>query len=150
MLANIMIEHTNNEELHPCFSAFRQTLTHITLHCFETSFSAFVTLVDYFPNITSLRLGSFDIRPDEGPVPALSRPLRGKISIRSSRRCVEFFDRLAKLNPEYEELVLEYTLLKTEVAESLLRLCASTVKYLRLTAKFEREHLIRKHLHCTY
>ena len=140
-LLDIKIEHISEGEFHICFSAFRETLTHLTLMFFDMSFSAFVTLVDYFPNITTLRLGWFDVKPDEGPVPPLSRPLRGRICIDcASSRYAEFFDRFAKLDPEYEELVLESPFnASKEFVEGSLRLCANTVKYLRLTTKFERE-----------
>ena len=138
----VKIQHISEEGFRICFSAFRETLTHLTLESFNTSFSAFVTLVDYFPNITTLRLGWFNMKPDEGPVPPSPRPLRGRIHLsRPSRHCVVFFDRLAKLDPEYEELVLESEhRMETVLVESLLRLGASTVKYLRLTAKFKCEY----------
>ena len=141
-LFQIRIQHISKGEFHTCFSAFRETLTYLTLEYFDTSFSAFVTLVDYFPNVTTLRLGSFSVIPDEGPVPPLSRPLRGTIRLGCSiSRCAGFFDRLAKLDPEYEELVLLSPYCAGAVlVESFLRLCARTVKYLRLTTEFEREH----------
>ena len=81
-LYNAYIEHLSEVEFRTCFSAFRETLTGLAIGFFSTSFSAFVALVNYFPNITTLRLGSFSLRPDEEPVPLLSRPLRGKIYIR--------------------------------------------------------------------
>ena len=140
-LVDIGIERIS-KEFYICFSAFRQTLTNLSLHSFETSFSAFLLLVDYFPNITTLRLSLLALKPCEGVIPSLSRPLRGRICLgcATSTR-MEFFDRLAKLNPQYEELVLEPTLyVEAEVAGNFLRLCASTAEYLRLTAIFGREH----------
>jgi len=142
-LANIRIENIGEEGFHTCFSAFRETLTDLTLMVFVTSFSAFVTLVDYFPNITTLRLSMLTMDPEEGPVPSLSRPLRGKISLCYIHPgCVEFFDRLAGLDPEYEELVLDTCLsMDTKLLESILQLGASAVKYLRLTTQLQRKHL---------
>jgi len=141
-LANIRIEHIGEEGFRTCFSAFRETLTDLTLMVFVTSFSAFVTLVDYFPNITTLRLSMLTMDPEEGPVPSLSRPLRGKISLCYIHPgCVEFFDRLAGLDPEYEELVLDTCLsMDTKLLESILQLGASAVKYLRLTTQLQRKH----------
>ena len=141
-LGNATIVHISKEEFHTRYSAFRETLLNLNLQSFVTSFSAFVTLVDYFPNLTTLRLGSFTVKPDEEPVPTLSRPLRGRIHLNcTSRNCAEFFDRLAKLDPGYEELELDSeSRVETKLVESVLRLCARTVKYLRLTARFEREH----------
>ena len=54
-LFTIRIEHIS-EEFHICFSAFRETLTYLSLDTFTTSFNAFVALVDYYPNITTLQL----------------------------------------------------------------------------------------------
>ena len=141
-LINIKIEHIREQEFHTCFSAFRATLTHLTLGLFVTSFSAFVTLVDYFPSITTLRLGAFAVEPDGGPVQRLSRPLRGRICfvhLHAYSNCAEFLNRFAKLDLEYEELALEppFTV-KTSLLGSILQLGASTVKYLRLTAELER------------
>ena len=139
-MVNILIEHIDERKFHTCFSAFRETLTHLTLENFDTSFYAFVTLVGYFPNMTTLRLDLFDVRPDERQVPQLSRPLRGKMHLgRSWGHYAYFFDRLAKLDPEYEELVLE-SRMETKLLESVLRLGVNTVRYLRLAAEFECEH----------
>ena len=101
-----------------------------------------MTLVDYFPNLTALRLDSFDLWSDDRPVQPLSRPLHGRIHLGyAGHCCAEFFGRLAALDMEYEELVVESeSCVETELVESILRLGASTVKYLRLTAELEREH----------
>ena len=140
---NIGIEPISEQEFRTCFSAFREILTNLTLDEFTTSFSAFVTLVDYFPNITTLRLGTFTVEPDLGPVPRLSRPLRGRICLLHLRfrpGCAEFLNRLAGLDLEHEELALEPPFnVDTRLLESILQLGASTVKYLRLTAQFQRE-----------
>ena len=139
-LDNISFERINAEELRTCFSAFRETLTDLTLALFATSFDVFVTLIGYLPNITALRLGPFVVKPDEGPVPQLSRTLRGKIHLFGSYLgCAEFFNRLAKLNPEYEELGLENDVGRG-LLNSILQLSANTVKYLRLAVNFQREY----------
>ena len=127
-LGFIKIEHISEEGFHTCFSAFRETLTDLALGQFAMSFSAFVTLVGYFPNITNLRLGMFMPIPDEGPVPLLSRPLRGKLLVRQfDSLCLEFFDRLAKLDLEYEELALDSLFSpETEFLETILQISSST------------------------
>ena len=85
------VEYAGEDEFRTCFSAFRESLTYLSLETFATSFSAFVTVADYFPNITILQLCSFELEPDEGPVPSLSHPFGGrytstfKIISRSSR-----------------------------------------------------------------
>ena len=143
-LGDIKIERFN-KELETCFSAFRETLTTLTLKLFTTSFSAFVSLIDYFPNITTLQLGILGLEPDEGPVPSLSRPLRGKIRILPPHRSssyLMFIDRLAGLDQEYEELVINPTSvpLRIEFLERILQFSTSTVKYLRLLGKLQREY----------
>jgi len=144
-LGTIRIERISEEGFHTCFSAFRETLTDLTLELFTTSFSMFVTLVDYFPNITTLRLSAFTLIPNEGPVPPLSRPLRGKLHVRQSdSRCLEFVNRLAKLDLEYEGLVFESPVaVEAKFLETILRISASTVKYLRLDSAIRREHPYR-------
>ena len=143
-LVNIKVEHIGEEGFHTCFSAFRGTLTFLFLEFFCTSFSAFVTLVDYFPNITTLRLRAFDLVPDEETVPTLSRPLRGKLYIQiNGPDCLEFFNRLAKLDSEYEELTADAFSIspdtKTKFVESTLQISTSTIKYLKLAVELERE-----------
>ena len=141
-LVSIEIERVGRADFRTCFSAFRETLTDITLESFATSFDAFVGLVDYFPNITTLRLGSFLLDPDQERVPTLSRPLRGKICLSDVfLGCIEFFDRLAELDLEYEELVLEFGFgIGTRLLESILRVGASTVKCLRLSGRIPCEY----------
>ena len=136
-LYNVKVEHISEGGFHTCFSAFRETLTYLSFDTFATSFSAFVTLVDYFPNITTLQLRSFVLKPDEGPVPPLSRPLRGKLHIhRVQSNYLEFLDRFTKLDLEYEELIIDspYVFMDPKFVERALRISPSTVKFLRLTA----------------
>jgi len=121
---------------HTCFSTFRGTLTYLSLENFSTSFSAFVTLVDYFPNIRTLQLHSFVLEPDEGPVPSLSRPLRGRLHIEyvlPDR--LEFFNKFAKLELEYEELRVDSLDAGTEFLESALQISTNTIKYLKLATE---------------
>jgi len=141
-LYHIRIEHIGEEEFRTCFSVFRETLTDFSLGTIITSFNAFVTLVNYFPNITSIQLGSLVLKPDEGPVPTLSRPLRGKVHIWGAHAgCLELLDRFVKLNLEYEELVLDTfsSHMDTAFLESALQMSTRSVRFLRLTVKVERE-----------
>ena len=131
-LYSISIGPISQEDLRNCFLAFSETLTDLTLNNFATSFSGFVTLLDHFPNLTALKFRKFTVSPDEGPVPLLSRPLRGKIYVGFLYAdCREFFSRFAELDLEYEELVVSSWM----QAESVLRLSTGTVKYLRLKAR---------------
>ena len=144
ILLNIAVEHVSEEQFHICFSAFRETITHLSLSTFATSFSAFVTLVDYFPNITALELDSLALEPDEGPVPPLSRPLRGKVHVHYADHVqadfLEFHSRFAKLDLEYEELVVDSSCpMDEKPLENVLQMSAATIKFLRLTTELQCE-----------
>ena len=140
---NTRVESIPQDQFHTCFSAFRGTLTYISLEVFATSFSAFMTLVNYFPNIRSLQLCLLVVVPDEGPVPSLSRPLRGKLRIHSGVRAniSEFFNHFAKLDLEYEELAVgsPSSYADPRFLETALRISTSTVKSLRITYRLPRE-----------
>ena len=141
-LFNIRIEHIGEEGHHACFSAFRDTLTYLSLNTFTTSFSTFVTLVGYFPNLTTLELLSLALEPDEGPVPLLSRPLRGRVHIYARGfhpDHSEFLSRFSTLDLEYEELSIDFYPMATEFLESRLQISASTVEFLRLVTKLHSE-----------
>lgn len=143
-LNNARVEHIGEAEFHTCFSAFRETLTYLSLEAITTSFGPFVALIDYFPNVTTLRLCSFVLEPDEAPAPPLSRPLRGKVHVTCVRTDrLDFFNRFAELNLEYEELVIDYFVLhnsaKAKFLASALQISRNTVKFLRLTVESRRE-----------
>ena len=141
-LSNIEVEHISDGELHTCFSAFRETLTSLSLDTFAMSFRAFVTLVDYFPNITTLRLHSFGLEPNGEPAQSLSRPLRGKVRVRVQADFPEFINRFTKLDLEYDELVIHGYLpasARMEMVGSALQISPSTVKLLRLNLQLPRE-----------
>ena len=142
-LCNTDIEHICNETLHTCFSVFRQTLTELSLKGFTTSFSMLVTVVGYFPNIATLRMSLFMLVPDEKPTPPLPQPLRGKLCICGfySASLPGLADWLAKLDPEYDELVIESVFaVDTEALERVLQSSADTIKYLRLMTPLQRKH----------
>ena len=140
-LFDIRVEDIGEAGFHTCFSAFRETLTQLSLGTFTTSFGAFVTLVNYFPNITTLQLSSFAQERDKGPVPSLSRPLRGKLHICHVRsHCSRFFNRLAKLDLEYEELAIDsHWSMGWKFLESVLRISPGSIKTLRLCPDLLRE-----------
>ena len=136
----IIVEH--GEEAFPtCFSAFRKTLR-------GPSFSTFVTLVDCFPKFTTLRLNSVEFDPIEGPVPPLSRPLVGKISFgHANSSCLEFLNRLVKLDLKYDGLVVGLIVPRAEILKSMLQISSGTVKYLKLALWSPKggHHDLRRH-----
>ena len=77
-----------------CFSASRDTLTYLSLDYFTTSFGAFATSVDYFPNITALRLRSMNLKPNEGLV--LDDHHLGPFGGNLHLRCSKLFSRIPR------------------------------------------------------
>ena len=139
----IVVEHIREEGFRTCFSAFRETLTYLSLTAFTTApFSAFVTLVDYFPNITTLELEPFVLRSDEGLVPSFSRPLRGKLRVCGGPAdCLEPFNRFARLDLEHGELSFtsRFSVLETKFPKNVLQINISTIKFLTLARGLGRE-----------
>ena len=137
--SDIRFEQIGEEGFRTCFSAFRETLGYLSLEAITTSFGAFVTLVVYFPNIAYLQLHLVELEPDEEPIPSLSRPLRGMVHVHyNGLRCLDFIKRFAKLDLEYEELVIESFLpMRGKFLEGALRISASTVKFLKLFAQYK-------------
>ena len=143
-LSRIRVEHISGEGFRTCFSAFHETLTYLSLETFAASFSAFVALVGYFPNIRTLQLRLFELEPDEGQVPTLSQPLRGKVYVQCAQdNSLEFYNLFAKLDQEYEELAIDTSSLstsaKTGFLASALQISTTTVKFLGLTDEFRCE-----------
>ena len=137
---SVRVERVTEEKFRTCFSAFRESLTSLSLDYLAVSFGAFVTLVDYFPNITTLQLGLLVLEPDKEPVPSLSRPLRGKLHV----GCLQggfsnFLNKFSKLDLEYEELVIDTasSSVETDLVERVLEIGTSTVKFLRLTTEHQ-------------
>ena len=140
----VIVERIREDGLHTYFSAFRETLTHLSLPGFPAApFSAFVALVGYFPNVTTLQLEpAFTPRLDEGSVPSFSRPPRGKLIVYRVRvDNLEFYNRFASLDLEYEELIVasRYIFMGKTFVESVLRISPSTIKFLKLARGLRRE-----------
>ena len=146
-LSGIGVERISENQFHTCFSAFRGTLTYLFLNAFITSFGAFLTLVDYFPHIKTLRLRSLGLESDERPIPSLSRPFRGKLHVHHAvdhfqADFSKFYNRFANLNLEYEELVIESSSSNfggIAFLESALQISPGTVRFLRLTTELQCE-----------
>ena len=136
-LSNTRVRRINEEEFRTCFSAFRETLTYISFDAPAVSFGGFVTLVDCFPKIRTLRIHSPVHEDHEDPIPPLSRPLRGKLHVRHSRHYgLVFFERFSKLDLEYEELIIgSCSPMSSTFLERALQISTGTVKFLRLIAE---------------
>jgi hypothetical protein len=104
---NVVVEPTIHEHL-GLFSAFQHMLSSLSLARVSITWSAFVTLVGYFPHLRNLNIRSPSFRVDDIPVPQLPRPLRGRLIIEPFRGDgMDFFSQLfPELRPEHEELVI--------------------------------------------
>ena len=140
-LFNTRIENIDEYGFRIGFSVFRKTLTYLCLERSYMLFGVFVTLVDYFPNIRTLRLGAFVREPEAGPVPNLSRPLRGRVEIYGGISCLDFLHRFARLDLQYDEVVIDTfnLVMEAKYLERALQLSATTVKILRLAVRLPRE-----------
>jgi len=90
------------------FSAFRHTLSSLTLHTLILTWSTFVAVADYFPHVRDLEVSRPIWGIDYEQAPPLSRPLRGRLSIdMSSSFALQIFtDRFSGLEVEYDELLI--------------------------------------------
>lgn len=99
------IEPTIPEHLE-LFSAFQHTLSSLSLIALSITWSTFVALVGYFPNLRALAIIGTSLRVDDRPVPHIPHPLRGRLFIDlTSKRDLDLpIDRFPGLGLEYEEL----------------------------------------------
>jgi len=89
------------------FSAFRQTLSSLSLVECRTTSNALITIINYFPLLVNLDLQALTRKTDRVPVSQLSRPLRGRLVIAdcgTNNRAP--FDKLSNPSPELDELIL--------------------------------------------
>jgi hypothetical protein len=102
------IEPTIPERL-DLFSAFRHALLSLSLTTVSISWSAFASLVGYFPYLRSLEICWTHFRVDGQPVHYPSRPLHGRLLVGHMwEHPVDLVvDRFPELKLECEELVLD-------------------------------------------
>ncbi|KAF9645589.1 hypothetical protein BDM02DRAFT_3120001 [Thelephora ganbajun] len=106
VLYDVRIEPTIHEHFE-WFSAFRHTLSSLSLRQSSITWSAFIALVGYFPNLRDLHIFRMWFRKDDRPVPCLPHALRGRLSVSFGTVMGFPFDRLVGLKLEYEELEMD-------------------------------------------
>ena len=122
------------------FSAFRHTLSSLSLRGCHVSSSALITILNYFSSLVNLELRALVHEVDGEPVPPLSRPLRGGLSVQQFRDCdVSLLDRLSDPPPECDELVICGFPLIPVAYDRVVVACAGNVKRLGLLRGFERK-----------
>lgn len=92
------------------FSAFKYTLSTISLSGCCTTKNAFVTLINHFPNLAYLNLRDLDYHKEDEPATPLSRSLFKRLHVTEwSADSLDLLDELAKLGLHFEEVVLPST-----------------------------------------
>ena len=89
------------------FSAFRSTLSRLSLkHC-DVTISALVTLINYFPNLDHLDLSSLRHSTDGEPTPPLYRPQMSRLHLSELRMdALGILNQLSELGPAFDEVQL--------------------------------------------
>jgi len=106
-LCSMRIKSDISEHLE-VFSPFRHSLSSLTFHSLILTWFAFITIVDYFPDVRDLTV-SHPIWEIYGRRPSpLSKPLRGRLSIDMDKYqgLPIFSDRLSGLEVECDELLI--------------------------------------------
>ena len=89
------------------FSAFRHSLSRLSLHYCTVTISALVALINYFPSLNRLDLRHITHEADGKPAFPLCRPLIRKLHISSFRdRGLGILDQLSELGLVPEELII--------------------------------------------
>ena len=124
------------------FSAFRHTLSRLTVGCCGATTSALVTLLNYFSGLDRLDLIYLLHEVDYKPAPPLSRPLVRELRISEfyPHRCgLDIFEELSELGLRFDEVVVDG---QTQVPLSALSRIIGTLgvksKRLKLLQPFEQ------------
>ena len=113
------------------FSAFQNTLFHISLSNHTITVKAFITLINYFSNLESLHLNALRYGKEGGPFPPLRRRLLKKLSvIESSAYNMELFGELSELGLQFDEVVINQGIRRPALVKGVA--FGATAKRLRL------------------
>lgn len=86
------------------FSAFRYTLSRLTLSSCDVTVGALVALINYFPNLNRLNL-RHSRKIDDKLIPPLSRPLLGQLYIAQTYEDLGLLDQLSGLGLVFDEIL---------------------------------------------
>ena len=125
------------------FSAFQHSLSTISLGCSITK-HAFVTLINYFPNLAHLYLYGLDCRKSSGPTPSLSRLLFKSLYITVGPLDTLFLlDELSRSGLRFDEVIVASIIPQPtwpEFSRRVIEIFGARAKYLRIHAAFERKY----------
>ena len=117
------------------FLAFRDTLSSLSLEYVSLTWSTFVGLINYFPNLRELLFHDSSLETDHSPIPPLSRPLRGTLCL--STLSASHFSTLSRgiagLEPEYDRLEIIHDPYQPFYdVQHIISACEKTLTYLML------------------
>lgn len=120
------------------FSAFRHTLSRLSLVNCIVTINALVTLINYFPNLNYLEFNNLFCEADSKPASPLLRPLLGQL------RISHFYggnygllDQLSELGLVFDEIVFyDYIFISMLSLERIVNTVGTNAKRLRLLSHF--------------
>ena len=90
------------------FSAFKHSLSTISMFGCTVTTSGFATIINYFPNLTSLRLLSLSHRRKNDQTPPLSRPHLKRLFVNAwSADHLDLINELSGLGLRFDEVVID-------------------------------------------
>jgi len=123
------------------FSACQQSLSSLIFAAVSLPWYSLIALIDYFPNLRYLELGSMSFEDTNRKTPPLSRPLRGRLSLYlSEEEHLAALSRwFAELEVEYEELMIDVGYVSGAHSQRVITACGKTLKHLKFGL---REYLL--------
>ena len=122
------------------FSAFRHTLSQLTLGSCNVAISALITIINYFPNLDRLDLHRL-YEVDGEPAPPLTHPLLGQLRVarlREGRLGLGLVDQLSELGLAFGEIVFtERIFVHARTLERVVNSVGTSIKRLRLLSSLE-------------
>jgi hypothetical protein len=137
-LSSMHLPSSISQELQ-MFSAFRHTLSRLSLKYCKVTISALVALINRFPSLNHLDLSHVS-KVDGGPAPPLSRPLIGQLRISGFHQDIlDLLDQLSGLGSvSFDDIVLtQYPWPRVQNLERIVNAVGVNVKRLRLLSRFE-------------
>ena len=116
------------------FSAFRHTLSRLSLDDCKITISALGTLINCFPYLNRLDLGRIIHEVDDEPASPVSRPLIEQLYVSEVHwDGMHFFDQMSEIGLGFEEVVfIERPFVRPELVERVADTVGVSVKCLKL------------------
>ena len=119
------------------FSVFQHTLSSLSIRLVSLPRSAFIALVDFFPNLKNLEICNPHFCEDDQQPTTLSRPLRGGLHIAGFmlEALVTFSDQLLRMQVAYDKLTAENGWIPDSAVryyQLIINTCGKSLLYLNL------------------